>query len=90
MVFFLFFSALELFSSRLRDVWDEGVSKFTNSNEKTALKLPIRAASPKFAVRNSKIAVRNFCIFFQNEPESICGPQLIITVRNFCMEMLLT
>jgi hypothetical protein len=83
MVFFLFFSALELFSWRLKDVWDEGVSKSINSNEKTALKLQIRAASPK-------IAVRNFCIFFQNEPESICGPQLIITVRNFCMGMLLT
>jgi hypothetical protein len=67
MVFFLFFLALELLSRQLRDVWDEGVSKSINSNEKTALKLPIHAASPK-------IAVRNFCHFFQNEPESICGP----------------
>jgi hypothetical protein len=83
MVFFLFFLAWDLLSRQLRDVWDEGVSKSINSHEKTALKLPIRAASPK-------IAVRNFCIFFQNEPESICGLQLIITVRNFCMGMLLT
>jgi hypothetical protein len=83
MVFFLFFLALELLSRQLRDVWDEGVSKSLNFNEKTALKLPIRAASPK-------IMVRYFCIFFQNEPESICGPQLIITVRNFGMGMLLT
>jgi hypothetical protein len=70
MMFFLFFSALELFSGQLRDVWDEGVSKSINFNEKTVLKLLIRVASPK-------IAVRNFCIFFQNEPESICGPQLL-------------
>jgi hypothetical protein len=77
MVFFLFFSALELFSSQLRDLWDEGVSKSINSHEKTALKLPIRVASPKIAVRHFKIAVRNFCIFFQNEPESICGPQFL-------------
>jgi hypothetical protein len=83
MVFLFFFPALELFSSQLRDVWDEIVSKSINSNEKTALKLPIRVASPK-------IVVRNFCIFFQNEPESICGPQLIIAVRNFCMGMILT
>jgi hypothetical protein len=54
----------------LRDVWDEGVSKSINFNERTALKLQIRAVSPK-------IAVRNFCIFFQNEPESICGPQFL-------------
>jgi hypothetical protein len=74
MVFFLFFLALDLLSRQLRDVWDEGVSKSINSNEKTALKLPIRAASPKIAVRHFKIAVRNFCHFFQNEPESICGP----------------
>jgi hypothetical protein len=90
MVFFLFFLALDLFFRRLRDVWDEGVSKSINFNEKTALKLPIRAASPKIAARHFKIAVRNFCIFFQNEPESICGPQLIIAVHNFCMGMLLT
>jgi hypothetical protein len=83
MVFFLFFFAWDLLSRQLRDVLDEGLSKSINSNEKTALKLPIRAASPK-------IAVRYFCIFFQNEPESICGPQLIIAVRNFCMGMLLT
>jgi hypothetical protein len=83
MVFFLFFSALELFSSQLRDVWDERVSKSINSNEKTILKLQIRPASPK-------IAVRNFCSFFQKEPESIYGPQLIIVVRNFCMRMFLT
>jgi hypothetical protein len=57
MVFFLFFLALELLSRQLRDLWDEGVSKSINSHEKTALKLPIRSASPK-------IAVRNFCIFF--------------------------
>jgi hypothetical protein len=90
MVFFLFFLALDLLSSQLRDVWDKGVSKSINSNEKTALKLPIRAASPKITVRHFKIAVRNFCIFFQNERESIFGPQLIIAVRNFCMGMLLT
>jgi hypothetical protein len=64
MVFFLFFSPLDLLSRQLRDVWDEGVSKSINSNEKTALKLPIRAASPKIMVRHFKIAVRNFCIFF--------------------------
>jgi hypothetical protein len=74
----------------LRDVWDEGVSKSINSNEKTALKLQFRAASPKIAVRHFKIAVRNFCHFFQNEPERICGPQFIIAVRNFGMGMLLT
>jgi hypothetical protein len=89
MVFFLFFLSLDMFSRQLRDVWDEGVSKSINFNEKTALKLPIRAASPKITVRHFKIAVRNFCILFQNELESICGPQLIITVRNFCMGMLL-
>jgi hypothetical protein len=82
MVFFLFFLAFELLSRQLRDLWDEGVSKSINFNEKIALKLPIHAASPKIAVRHFKIAVRNFCIFFQNEPESICGPQLIIAVRN--------
>jgi hypothetical protein len=82
-VLFLFFLALDFLSSQLRDVWDEWVSKSINSNEKTTLKLQIRAASPE-------ITVRNFCIFFQNEPESICGPQLIIAVRNFCMGMLLT
>jgi hypothetical protein len=97
MVFFLFFLTLELLSRQLGDVWDEGVSKSINSNEKTALKLQFRAASPKItvrhfkiAVRHFKIAVRNFCHFFQNEPESICGPQLIIAVRKFCMGMLLT
>jgi hypothetical protein len=90
MVFFLFFLALDLPSSQLRNIWDEGVSKSLNSLEKTALKLQIRAASPKIAVRHFKITVRNFCIFFQNEPESICGPQLIIVVRNICMGMLLT
>jgi hypothetical protein len=63
MAFFLFFLALELFSSQLRDVWGEGVSKSINSNEKTALKLQVRAASPKIAVRHLKIAVRNFCTF---------------------------
>jgi hypothetical protein len=68
MVFFLFFSALELFSWRLKDVWDEGVSKSINSNEKTALKLQIRAASPK-------IAVRNFCIFSRTN-------QRVFVVRN--------
>jgi hypothetical protein len=52
MMFFLFFLALELFSSQLRDVWDEGVSKYINFNEKIALKLQVRAASPKIAVRN--------------------------------------
>jgi hypothetical protein len=51
MVFFLFFLALELLSRQLRDVWDEGVSKSINSNEKTALKLQVRAVSPKI-VRN--------------------------------------
>jgi hypothetical protein len=50
MVFFLFFLALELLSSRLRDVLDEGVLKSINSNEKIALKLPICAASPKITV----------------------------------------
>jgi hypothetical protein len=90
MVFFLFFLALELLSRQLGDIWDEGVSKSINSNEKTALKLQFRAASPKIAVRHFKIAVRNFCYFFQNEPESICDPQLIIAVRKFCMGMLLT
>jgi hypothetical protein len=90
MVFFLFLSALELLFSRLRDVWDEVVSKSINFHEKTALKLPIRAASLKIAVRHFKIAVRNFCIFSRNEPESIYGPQLIIAVRNFYMGMLLT
>jgi hypothetical protein len=90
MVFFLFFFALDLLSRQLRDVWDEGVSKSINFNEKTALKLPIRAANPKITIRHFKIAVRNFCIFFQNEPESICGPQLIFAVRNFFMGMLLT
>jgi hypothetical protein len=83
MVFFLFFLAWDLLSRQLRDVWDERVSKSINSNEKTALKLQFRAASPK-------IAVRNFCHFFQNEPESIYGPQFIIAVRNFGMGMLLT
>jgi ABC-type dipeptide/oligopeptide/nickel transport system permease subunit len=39
MVFFLFFLAWDLLSSQFRDVWDEGVSKSINSNEKTALKL---------------------------------------------------
>jgi hypothetical protein len=57
MVFFLFFLAWDPLSSQLRDVLDEEVSKSINSNEKTALKLQIRAASPTFAVRN-------FCIFF--------------------------
>jgi hypothetical protein len=52
MVFFFFFLALDLLSSQFRDVWDEGVSKSINFHEKTALKLPIRAASPKIAVRN--------------------------------------
>jgi hypothetical protein len=77
MVFFLFFLALDLFSRRLRDVWDEGVSKSINSNEKTALKLPIRAASPK-------ITVRNFCIFFPEQTREHlrsvidnCGPQFL-------------
>jgi hypothetical protein len=50
MVFFLFFLALDLFSRQLRDVWDEGVSKSINSHEKTALKLPIRAASQKICL----------------------------------------
>jgi hypothetical protein len=50
MVFFIFFLALELFSSQLRDVWGEGVSKSINSNEKIVLKLPIHAASPKITV----------------------------------------
>jgi hypothetical protein len=59
MVFFLFFLALELLSRQLRDVWDEGVSKSINFNEKTALKLPIRAASPEITVRHFKIVVRN-------------------------------
>jgi hypothetical protein len=68
MVFFLFFLALDLFSSQLRDVWDEGVSKSLNSNEKIALKLQVRVVSPTFAVRN-------FYIFFHNEPERVCGPQ---------------
>jgi hypothetical protein len=56
MMFFLFFLALDLFSSQLRDIWDEGVSKSINFNEKTTLKLQVRAASPK-------ITVRNFCTF---------------------------
>jgi hypothetical protein len=63
MVFFLFFLALDLFSNQLRDVLDEGVSKSFNSNEKTALKLQVRASSPKIMVRHFKIAVRNFCTF---------------------------
>jgi hypothetical protein len=63
MVLFLFFLALDLLSSQFRDVWDEGVSKSINSNEKTALKLQVRAASAKIAVRHFKIAVRNFCNF---------------------------
>jgi hypothetical protein len=83
MVFFLFFLALDLFSSQLRDVWDEGVSKSINSNEKTALKLQIRAAKPKITVRHFKIAVRNFCIFSRTN-------QRAFAVRNFCMGMLLT
>jgi hypothetical protein len=73
MVFFLFFLALDLFSSLLRDVLDEGVLKFLNFNEKTALKLQIRASSPEICgpqflhflnkanqKTNSIIAVRNF------------------------------
>jgi hypothetical protein len=63
MMFFLFFLALDLFFSQLIDVWDEGVSKYINFNEKTALKVPIRAASPKIMVRHFKIVVRNFCTF---------------------------
>jgi hypothetical protein len=47
MVFFLFFLDLDLFSSQLRDILDEGVLKSLNSNEKTALKLQVRASSPK-------------------------------------------
>jgi hypothetical protein len=39
MVFFLFFLVWDLFSSQLRDVWDEGVLNSFNSNEKIALKL---------------------------------------------------
>jgi hypothetical protein len=76
MVFFFFFLALDLLSSQFRDVWDEGVSKSINFDEKTALKLPIRAAS-------LKITVRNFCIFFRTN-------QRAFAVRNFCMGMLLT
>jgi hypothetical protein len=46
MVFFIFFLAWDQFSSQLRDVWDEGVLKSPNSNEKTVLKLQVRASSP--------------------------------------------
>jgi hypothetical protein len=80
MVFFLFFLALDLLSSQLRDVWDEGVSKSINSNEKIALKLPIRAASPEITVRHFKITVHNFCIFLERTIEHLrsaidnCGP----------------
>jgi hypothetical protein len=37
-VLFLFFLAWDLFSSQLRDVWDEGVLKSLNSNEKKRFK----------------------------------------------------
>jgi hypothetical protein len=47
MVFFLFFLAWDPLSSQLRDVLDEGVLKSLNSNEKTALKLQVRASSPE-------------------------------------------
>jgi hypothetical protein len=47
MVFFLFFLAWDFLSSQLRDVLDEGVLKSLNSNEKTALKLQVRASSPE-------------------------------------------
>jgi hypothetical protein len=47
MVLFLFFLTLDLFSSLLRDVLDEGVLKSLNSNEKTALKLQVCAFSPE-------------------------------------------
>jgi hypothetical protein len=47
MVFFLFFLALDLFSSQLRDILDEGVLKSLNFNEKTALKLQVRASNPE-------------------------------------------
>jgi hypothetical protein len=47
MVFFFFFLALDIFSSQLRDIFDEGVSNSLNSNEKTALKLQVRASSPE-------------------------------------------
>jgi hypothetical protein len=46
MVFFIFFLAWDLFLSQLRDVWDEGVLKSLNSNEKIALKPQVRASSP--------------------------------------------
>jgi sulfatase maturation enzyme AslB (radical SAM superfamily) len=58
----------------------ERSSKSFNSNEKTALKLQVRASSPKIMVRHFKIAVRNFCISYQSEPESKshnCGPQFL-------------
>jgi hypothetical protein len=67
--------------------WDNGVLKSANSNEKTALKLQVRASSPenygpqflKFLIRGNQranpiIAVRN----------------LIISVHNFCPEVLFT
>jgi hypothetical protein len=47
MVFFIFFLAWDPLSSQLRDVLDEGVLKYLNSNEKTALKLQVRASSPE-------------------------------------------
>jgi hypothetical protein len=79
MVFFLFFLAWDLFFSQLRDLWDEGVLKSLNFNEKTALKLQVRASSPEnygpqflhFLIRanqraNPIIAVRNLIIVVRN------------------------
>jgi hypothetical protein len=83
MVFFIFFFAWDLLSRQLRDVWDEGVSKSINSHEKTALKLPIRAASPKIVVRHFKLRSAIFAFFSRMN-------QRAFAVRNFGMGMLLT
>jgi hypothetical protein len=43
----LFNGVLPLLSCLVRDVLDEGVLNSINSNEKTALKLQVRASSPE-------------------------------------------
>jgi hypothetical protein len=80
MVFFLFFFAWDLFFSQLRDVWDEGVLKILNFNEKIALKLQVRASNPE-----------NYgpqFLHFLNIANQRTNP--IISVRNFCPEVFFT
>jgi hypothetical protein len=94
MVFFLFFLIWDLFSSQLRDVWDEGVLKSSNFNEKTALKLQVRASSPDNYGPTFRIAIRNFCTFLTERTREqiplLRSVIFIISVRNFCPEVFFT